>query len=60
MIRINVQRGTNAGTRPPMKDKPTERWQCYCEGIDNGEWTSRAWRPPYLVRCPDCHAERPS
>jgi hypothetical protein len=55
---VIVQRGTNAGVKPPPKPRPTERWRCACLGRDDDERILRE-NAPYLVRCPDCGTTRP-
>jgi hypothetical protein len=62
-VRINVQGGTGAGRRPPLRDRPAA-WSCGCTLVDrvkaNGEPVLRSKQQPgYLVRCPVCGQPRP-
>lgn len=61
-MNIRVQGGTNAGRKKPPKPAPGP-WSCRCveHGVDEGDSLAVVWtvRPGYLVRCPDCGAERP-
>lgn len=60
---VSVKGGTNAGRRRPPKT-PAREWYCACTVHDTSDeqGTAVVWRlrPGYLVRCPDCGAERPS
>ena len=47
---INVQGGTGAGRKRPLREKPNG-WMCDCR-----EFTVK---PGYLVKCDDCGARRP-
>lgn len=73
-LRVAVEGGTNAGTRPPFLGR-AEPWWCECtesttaafssalpDGSIRGTWTVRLGRPNpgYLAACPDCGERRPS
>lgn len=60
-MHVSVKNGTNAGRKKPMKPRARE-WYCECTVHDGStdEGIAVVWRlrPGYLVRCPDCGAER--
>lgn len=54
MFAIKVHGGTGAGRKRPLKGPP-EEWFCECRDHRGHAILRRG----YLVRCTDCHAERP-
>lgn len=71
-MRINVQRGTGAGRKKPLREKPGP-WFCMCP--DPTRFATDVWipenasapvadvvsfksNPGYRMNCPDCGARR--
>jgi hypothetical protein len=53
VIRVNVERGTNAGVKLPLREPVRDPWTCQkCERVNQG----------FIVRClgPNCNEPRPS